>query len=71
MPDPNFREYVVLVRRRKRGATGVIINRPHQRSLAEMAPSERFSPQGAVFSAAGGAPGMFAVFQADKFPARP
>jgi len=45
MPDPNFRETVVLVTHEEGAeATGVIINRPTNRSLAEMLPSERFKP---------------------------
>jgi len=50
MPDPNFRETVVLVTHEEGAeATGVIINRPTNRSLAEMLPSERFNLQGAIF----------------------
>jgi len=45
LPDPNFRESVVLVIHSE-GAetTGVIINRPTDRSLAELLPGERFEP---------------------------
>jgi len=70
MPDPNFRETVVLVTQEE-GAetTGVIINRPTDRSLAEMLPSERFKPfKEPIFFGGPVAPqGLFAVFQADRF----
>ena len=69
MPDPNFRETVVLVTQEE-GAetTGVIINRPTDRSLAEMLPSERFKPfKEPIFFGGPVAPqGLFAVFQADR-----
>jgi putative transcriptional regulator len=43
MRDPNFRETVVLVTEiGEAQATGVIINRPTNRSLAGLLPSERF-----------------------------
>src|SRR6266571_722990 len=43
MPDPNFRETVVLVAQEEGAeATGVVVNRPTNRSLAELLPSERF-----------------------------
>src|SRR5262245_41823373 len=44
MPDPNFRETVVFVVQAEGGgeATGVIVNRPTNRSLAELLPSQRF-----------------------------
>ena len=70
MPDPNFRETVVLVTQAE-GAetTGVIINRPTDRSLAEMLPSERFKRfKEPIFFGGPVAPqGLFAVFQADTF----
>ena len=70
MPDPNFRETVVLVTQAE-GAetTGVIINRPTDRSLAEMLPSERFKRfKEPIFFGGPVAPqGLFAVFQADRF----
>jgi len=54
MPDPNFRETVVLVTHEEGAeATGVIINRPTNRSLAEMLPSERFKPFKERYSSAG------------------
>ena len=70
MPDPNFRETVVLVRQEEGAeATGVIINRPTNRSLAEMLPSERFKRfKEPIFFGGPVAPqGLFAVFQADTF----
>ena len=70
MPDPNFREAVVLVTQAEGAeATGVIINRPTDRSLAEMLPSERFKRfKEPIFFGGPVAPqGLFAVFQADKF----
>jgi putative transcriptional regulator len=70
MPDPNFRETVVLVRQEE-GAetTGVIINRPTNRSLAEMLPSERFKrfKEPIFFGGPVSPQGLFAVFQAEKF----
>src|SRR5882762_9966642 len=70
MPDPNFRETVVLATQQQ-GAetTGVIINRPTDRSLAEMLPGERFKPfKEPIFFGGPVAPqGLFAVFQADRF----
>jgi putative transcriptional regulator len=70
MPDQNFRETVVLVTHEEGAeATGVIINRPTNRSLAEVLPSERFKPfKEPIFFGGPVAPqGLFAVFQADKF----
>src|SRR5712675_690777 len=70
MPDPNFRETVVLVTQAEGAeATGVIINRPTNRSLAEMLPSERFKRfKDPIFFGGPVAPqGLFAVFQAEKF----
>jgi putative transcriptional regulator len=70
MPDPNFRETVVLVTQEEGAeATGVIINRPTDRSLAEMLPSERFKPfKDPIFLGGPVAPrDLFAVFKADSF----
>src|SRR5258708_25207226 len=70
MADPNFREPVVLATQQEGAeATGVIINRPTDRSLAEMLPSERFKPfKEPIFFGGPVAPqGLFAVFQADRF----
>ena len=71
MPDPNFRETVVLVTQNERGqATGVIINRPTDRSLAELLPSERFKSftDPIFFGGPVDLQGLFAVFRADKLP---
>jgi putative transcriptional regulator len=70
LPDPNFRETVVLVTQAEGAeATGVIINRPTNRSLAEMLPTERFKRfDEPIFFGGPVAPqGLFAVFRADKF----
>ena len=71
MPDPNFSETVVLVTQEEGAeATGVIINRPTNRSLAEMLPSERFKPfkEPIFFGGPVELQGLFAVFRADKLP---
>src|SRR5215467_7859277 len=72
MPDPNFRETVVLVVQAEGGgeATGVIINRPTDRSLAEILPGERFSrfTDPIFFGGPVAQQGLFALFQADRFP---
>ena len=71
MPDPNFRETVVLATENERAqVTGVIVNRPSDRSLAELLPNERFkSVTDPIFF---GGPvdlqGLFAVFRTDKLP---
>jgi putative transcriptional regulator len=70
MPDPNFRESVVLVVQSQGGeATGVIINRPTDRSLAELLPSERFEAfTDPIYFGGPVAPqGLFALFQSDKY----
>src|SRR5258706_15816432 len=70
MPDPNFRESVVLVAQGENSpATGVIINRPTDRSLAELLPGERFeSFTDPIFFGGPVAPqGLFALFEADKY----
>lgn len=69
MPDPNFRESVVLVVQSESAeATGVIINRPTNRSLAELLPGERFEAfTDPIFFGGPVAPqGLFALFQADR-----
>src|SRR3989454_1709211 len=69
MPDPNFRESVVLVTQDERGqATGVIINRPTDRSLAELLPSERFKSftEPIFFGGPVAQQGLFAVFRAER-----
>ncbi len=71
MPDPNFRESVVLVTQDERAqATGVIINRPTDRSLAELLPGERFKSftEPIFFGGPVALQGLFAVFRADKLP---
>jgi len=70
LTDPNFREAVVLVTQAEGAeATGVIINRPTDRSLAEMLPGERFKRfKEPIFFGGPVAPqGLFAAFQAEKF----
>ncbi len=70
MPDPNLRETVVLVTQEESAeATGVVINRPSNRSLAEVLPGERFKPfKEPIFFGGPVAPqGLFAVFEADRF----
>jgi putative transcriptional regulator len=71
MPDPNFRETVVLVTQGERHqTTGVIVNRPTDRSLAELLPGERFKPfsEPIFFGGPVQLQGLFAVFRADKTP---
>ena len=71
MSDPNFRETVVLVTQGDRDqATGVIVNRPTDRSLAELLPGERFKPfsEPIFFGGPVQLQGLFAVFSADKAP---
>jgi putative transcriptional regulator len=71
MPDPNFRETVVLVVQAEGGgeATGVIINRPTDRSLAEILPGERFGSftDPIFFGGPVAQQGLFALFQSDKY----
>ena len=71
MPDPNFRESVVLVVQAAGGgeATGVIINRPTNRSLAELLPSERFESftDPIFFGGPVAQQGLFALFQEDQY----
>jgi len=70
MPDPNFRESVVLVVQTESAeATGVIINRPTNRSLAQLLPSERFEAfTDPIFVGGPIAPqGLFALFQSDQY----
>jgi putative transcriptional regulator len=68
MPDPNFRESVVLVVQSSSGeATGVIINRPTNRSLAELLPSERFESftDPIFFGGPVAQQGLFALFRSN------
>jgi putative transcriptional regulator len=71
MPDSNFRETVVLVTQGERNqTTGVIVNRPTDRSLAELLPGERFKPfsEPIFFGGPVQLQGLFAVFSADNTP---
>jgi putative transcriptional regulator len=71
MQDPNFRETVVLVTEIGQAqTTGVIINRPTNRSLANLLPSQRFRRfTDPIFW---GGPvqlnDVFALFKADRIP---
>jgi putative transcriptional regulator len=70
MPDPNFRETVVLVVQSEGAeATGVIINRPTNRSLADVLPSERFEAfTDPIFFGGPVAPqGLFALFESPGY----
>jgi putative transcriptional regulator len=70
MPDLNFGETVVLTVQGENGeATGVIINRPTNRSLAELLPSERFEAftDPIFFGGPVAQQGLFALFQSDKY----
>jgi putative transcriptional regulator len=71
MPDPNFRESVVLVTQDETAqAIGVIINRPTHRSLAEVLPGERFKrfTEPVFFGGPVAPDGLSAVFRAEKPP---
>ncbi|MGB7543426.1 MAG: YqgE/AlgH family protein [Burkholderiales bacterium] len=71
MPDPNFRETVVLITQDENvGAIGVIVNRPTNRSLAELLPGERFRrfTDPVFFGGPVNPNGLFAVFRSDKLP---
>jgi len=70
MPDPNFRDTVVLVVQSETAeATGVILNRPTNRSLAELLPSERFEAftDPIFFGGPVATQGLFALFQAERY----
>jgi putative transcriptional regulator len=69
LPDPNFRESVVLVRHEESGeSAGVIINRPTDRSLASILPAERFKrfTESVYFGGPVMSQGLFAVYRADR-----
>jgi len=69
--DSNFRRTVVLVTQDEQGqATGVIINRPTDRSLAELLPSQRFKrfTDPVFFGGPVAATGLFALFRASRDP---
>lgn len=73
LSDSNFRQTVVLVVQDEHGqATGVIINRPMDRSLAQLLPSERFKrfTEPVFFGGPVASNGLFALFQADRDPGR-
>ena len=70
MRDPSFRQAVVLVMQDRLGqATGVIINHPTDRSLAELLPIERFKrfTEPVYFGGPVAANGLFALFRADRY----
>jgi putative transcriptional regulator len=70
LPDPNFSESVVLVIQSESAeTTGIIINRPMNRSLANLLPGERFEPfTDPIFFGGPVTPqGLFALFQSDKY----
>ena len=69
LPDPNFRESVVLVTQNESGETaGVIINRPTHRSLASILPGERFKrfTEPVFFGGPVMSQGLFAIYRAEK-----
>jgi putative transcriptional regulator len=71
LSDANFRESVVLVTQDEHtAATGVIINRPTDRSLAQLLPGDRFKrfDEPVFFGGPVAANGLFAVFFADRDP---
>lgn len=70
MPDPNFHDSVVLVIRSARAeTTGVIINRPMNRSLADLLPGKRFESftDPIYFGGPVTPQGLLALFQSDKY----
>jgi putative transcriptional regulator len=69
LPDPNFRESVVLIKQDEGGETaGVIINRPTNRSLASILPGESFKrfTEPVFFGGPVMSEGLFAVYRAEK-----
>jgi putative transcriptional regulator len=71
LSDPNFRETVVLVTQDEQlQATGVIINRATNRSLAELLPGERFKrfTEPVFFGGPVAFNGLFALFRSEKTP---
>ena len=72
LPDPNFRETVVLaVHSEGAETTGVIINRPTNRSLANLLPGERFEAftDPIFFGGPVATQGLFALFESAKYSA--
>ena len=73
MRDPNFRETVILVTENPDAqATGVIINRPTDRSFADLLPGERFKrfTDPIFFGGPVQLKSMFALFMADRIPGK-
>lgn len=71
MPDPNFHDAVVLVTEiADAQATGVIVNRPTDRSFADLLPSERFKrfTDPIFFGGPVQLNAVFALFTADRVP---
>jgi putative transcriptional regulator len=71
MPDPNFRETVVLATENERSQViGVIINRPTTRSLAELLPGDRFKrfTDPLYFGGPVEPGGVFAAFRGERPP---
>ena len=71
LPDPNFRESVVLVTQdENENAVGIIINRPTPRSLASVLPGDRFRrfSDPVFFGGPVGLEGMYALFRAPSPP---
>jgi len=69
LADPNFRETVVLVAQADNTDTiGLILNRPLNRSLAEVLPGERFRrfTEPLYFGGPVSSNGLFALFQGDR-----
>ena len=69
LPDPNFRESVVLIKQDEGGETaGVIINRPTNRSLASILPGESFKryTEPVFFGGPVMSQGLFALYRAEK-----
>ena len=71
MPDPNFRDSVVLITHRGSAPVGVIINRPTKFSLGESLPDLEESPVREAKLYYGGpvnAQGVVGVFRAERRP---
>jgi putative transcriptional regulator len=69
LPDPNFRDSVVLATQVQSGETaGVIINRPTNHSLASILPGEQFNrfTEPVFFGGPVMSQALFAVFRAEK-----
>src|SRR6185503_17943859 len=71
LPDPNFRDSVVLITHRGRAPVGVIINKPTKFSLGESLPDLEESPVRDAKLYFGGpvnAQGVVGVFRAERRP---